>query len=531
MKFLILLTALSLANYLSAQTNADILIRNGRILDGTGNSWRYGDVAIKDGKILKIGNLTNINASKIIDAKGMIVSPGFIDVHTHIEGDELKTPTADNFIHDGVTTVVTGNCGSSNTDIKKYLQKIDSIKLSINVATLIGHNDVRKAVMGTANRKATEDELKKMESIVEDAMKNGAVGFSTGLIYIPGAYSNTDEVLRLAKVAARYKGIYASHMRDEGDSVVPAINEALYIGKEANMPVEISHFKLSGQQNWGRSKETVPMIIKAREEGIDVTIDQYPYTASSTNLGTLLPDEILADGQDSLNARLSKPEVRKYVREYMLTKLKKRKLKHFSYPVVAYYRADTTFNGKSIEQVNLMMHRKHKAKYETETVMDMMQKGGAGMVFHGMGDEDVERIMKYPFNMFASDAGIRVWGQGSPHPRGYGTNARVLSEYVRDKKIISLEEAIRRMTSLPAQKFGFNDRGLLKEGYAADILIFNENEVQDISTYDKPHAYSKGFKYVIVNGQTVVEDEKHLGTRSGKALYGPGTNIRLTFYD
>jgi N-acyl-D-amino-acid deacylase len=243
----------------------------------------------------------------------------------------------------------------------------------------------------------------------------------------------------------------------------------------------------------------------------------------------LIPDEILSDGQDSINARLSRPETRKYITSYMLAKLKKRKLRHFSYPVVAFYRADTTLNGKSIEQVNKAMHRKHKAKYETQTVMDMMQKGGASMVFHGMSDGDVERIMQYPFNMFASDASIRVWGQGSPHPRGYGTNARVLSEYVRNKKIISLEEAIRRMTSLPAQKFSLNDRGLLKVGYAADILIFNENEVQDLSTYDKPHAYSTGFKYVIVNGQIVVEDEKHLGTRSGKALYRTGTSIQLTF--
>ena len=518
MKFLALLTGLCTFSFLSAQTHVDILIKNGRILDGTGNSWRYGDIAIKDGRIFKIGNLSDILASKTIDAKRMIVCPGFIDVHTHIEGDEIKTPTADNFIHDGVTTVITGNCGSSNRDIKKYLQKIDSVKLSINVATLIGHNDVRKAVMGTANRPATEEELQKMKEIVEQGMKDGAVGFSTGLIYIPGTYSTTNEILQLAKVAAKYHGVYTSHMRDEGDSVVQAINEALYIGKEANMPVEISHFKLSGQQNWGRSKETVLMITTARKEGIDVTIDQYPYTASSTNLGTLLPDEILADGQDSINARLARPEVRKSVTSYMLGRLKKRRLKHFSYPVVAYYKADTAFNGKSIEQVNLLLHRKHKAREETETVMDMVQKGSASMVFHGMGDEDVKRIMQYPFNMPASDAGIRVFGQGSPHPRGYGTNARILGKYVREEKILTLEEAIRRMTSMPAQKFGLTDRGLLREGYAADILIFDENEVEDLSTYERPHAFSKGFKYVIVNGQLVVEDEMHLGTRSGVAL-------------
>jgi N-acyl-D-amino-acid deacylase len=505
-----------------AQTNADILIKNGKIIDGAGNSWYYGDVAVKDGRILKVGKFQNITAAKIIDAKGMIVCPGFIDVHTHIEGDELKNPTADNFILDGVTTVVTGNCGASNVDIKKYMQRIDSVRLSVNVATLIGHNDVRKAVMGTANRPPTEAEMDQMEAIVERGMKDGAVGFSTGLIYIPGTYASTDEVLRLAKVAARYKGVYASHMRDEGDSVTQAIEEALHIGREAGMPVEISHFKLSGQQNWGRSRETLPMIVRAREDGIDVTIDQYPYTASSTSLSTLLPDEVLADGADSIVARLKRPEVRKYITAYMLGRLKKRKLKHLGYAVIAFYKADTSYNGKSIEQVNLLLHRKHKARYEAETVMDMMEKGGASMVFHGMSDEDVERIMRYPFNMFASDASIRIYGQGAPHPRGYGTNARILARYVREKKLMPLEEAIRRMSSLPAQKFGLSGRGLLREGYAADILVFDEKEVQDLSTYEQPHAYSRGFMYVIVNGQVVVAEGKHLGTRSGISLRSGG---------
>jgi N-acyl-D-amino-acid deacylase len=522
MKSFFLLALLFCMARSQAQVSADILITNGRVLDGTGNSWYYANVAIKDGRIIRIGNTNGITATKTIDAKGMIVAPGFIDVHTHIEGNETKNPTANNFILDGVTTVVTGNCGASNVDVKKYFARLDSIKLSINVATLIGHNDVRKAVMGTANRTPTEEELKKMESLVEQAMKDGAVGFSTGLIYIPGTYSTTEEVLRLAKVAAGYKGVYASHMRDEGDSVTQAIEEALYIGKEARMPVEISHFKLSGQQNWGRSKETVAMIEKARRDGIDVTIDQYPYTASSTSLSTLLPDEILADGQDSINARLQRPEVRNYVSAYMIKKMKKRKLKHFSYPVVAFYGADTTMNGKSIEEVNTVLGRKHKAAYEAQTIMDMMQKGGASMVFHGMGDEDVKRIMQYPFNMFASDASIRILGQGAPHPRGYGTNARVLSKYVRDENVLSLEEAVRRMTSLPAQKFGLTDRGLLREGFAADILIFDPATVQDLSTYETPHAYSTGFEYVLVNGVLVVENGKHSGARSGKTLLGKG---------
>jgi N-acyl-D-amino-acid deacylase len=501
-----------------AQQTADVIIKNGRILDGTGNSWRYGDIAIKNGKILKLGDCAGITAAKTIDAANMIVSPGFIDVHTHIEGDEQKNPTANNFIMDGVTTVVTGNCGSSRVDIKRYFEQLDSTRLSINVATLIGHNDVRKAVMGTANRKPTEEEQLKMDSIVEQAMKDGAVGLSTGLIYIPGTYAETNEIVRLAKVAARYKGVYASHMRDEGDSVTQAIDEALLIGREAHMPVEISHFKLSGQQNWGRSKETVAMINRAREEGIDVTIDQYPYTASSTSLSTLLPDELLADGTDSIKARLQRPEVREYVYEYIKGKLKKRKLKHLSYAYVAYYKADTTLNGKNIEEINRIKGRKHKVKQEAETVMDMMMEGGAGMVFHGMSDEDVKRIMQYPFNMFASDASIRIFNQGAPHPRGYGTNARVLSKYVRDEKVLSLEEAVRRMTSMPAQKFGLKDRGLLKEGMAADILVFDEKQVKDLSTYEKPHAYSTGFTYVFVNGQLVVDNGQHLGTRSGMTL-------------
>lgn len=509
-------------NHSSSQTIADIIIRNGRIIDGTGNSWFYGNVSVKDGRIIKVGRLDNITATKIIDANGFIIAPGFIDVHTHIEGDEFRNPTANNFILDGVTTVVTGNCGASNVDIRKYLWRIDSLKPSINIATIIGHNDVRKAVMGSTNRLPTEEEMIRMESLIHEAMKGGAVGFSTGLIYIPGTYSKTEEIVRLAKVASAYGGIYASHMRNEGDSIVQAIEEALHIGKEAKTPVQISHFKLSGQQNWGRSNETVSLIIKARQEGLDVTIDQYPYTASSTGLSTMLPDELLADGQDSIKARLQRTEVKKHAIDYILKNLNKRKLKHFDYAMVAYHRADTTYNGKSIEQINLLKGRKHKAKEEAETIIDLMLAGGASMVFHGMSEEDVKRIMQYPFNMFASDASIRIFGQGAPHPRGYGTNARVLSKYVREEKVLTLEDAIRRMTSLPAQKFQLPDRGLLREGYAADIIIFDEKEVQDLSTFEKPHAYSRGFKYVIVNGEVVVENEKHLGTRSGKALHGSG---------
>ena len=500
----------------------EILIRNGKIIDGTGNSWYYGDIAVNTGKIVEIGKQLNYSAGKTIDASGLMVAPGFIDVHTHLEEDETKDPMAQNFIYDGVTTCITGNCGLSNTDIAKYLGFIDSLKLSVNVATLVGHNDVRKSVMGRANRDATSEEQQRMEDIVDKAMKDGAMGLSTGLIYIPGTFTKTPEITGLAKVVAKHHGVYATHMRDEADSITQAIGEALTIGREANISVEISHFKLSGQQNWGRSKETLELIKKAREEGIDVTIDQYPYTASSTSVSTLIPDEILADGQDSIKARLLRPDIKKYVIDEMLRKLKKRRLKHFSYVVVAYHQPDTSYNGKSIETINRMKGRKHKAKAEAETIIDIMINGGASAVFHGMSEDDVKRIMQYPFNMVASDASIRVLNAGMPHPRGYGTNARVLAKYVRQEKVISLEEAVRRMTSLPAQKFQLEERGMLKKGFAADIVIFDENKVIDLSTFEKPHAYSEGFFYILVNGKLTVDNKKHNGTRAGKALYGPG---------
>jgi N-acyl-D-amino-acid deacylase len=515
MKFLV---ALLLISFVNPDTNVDVIIRNGKILDGTGNSWYYGDVAIKDGRIVKIGKLTNLAASREINAAGMFVSPGFIDVHTHIEGDETTNPGASNFIYDGVTSVVTGNCGSSVVDFYKYFKLLDSLKPAINVASLIGHNDVRKAVMGTANREPTAEELTKMKSLVDQGMKAGAVGFSTGLIYIPGTYAKTNEVVELAKVASSYNGVYASHIRDEADSVVYAINEALLVGREAKMPVEISHFKLSGQQNWGRSDETLAIVKEARKQGLDVTIDQYPYTASSTSLSTLLPDWVLSDGQDSIKQRLQVPEIRKSVIEYMQRRLHRRKLKHFSFAMVASFKEDSTLNGKSIEEINLIKGKKHKAAAEAETIVEMMEQGGAGMVFHGMSEADVKNIMKYPFNMFASDASIRIFNKGVPHPRGYGTNARVLAKYVRDEKVISLEEAIRRMTSLPAQKFHLKDRGLLKEGYAADILVFNDQEVQDMSTFEKPHQYTKGFKYVLVNGTVTIDDGIQNQLRNGKTL-------------
>lgn len=502
-----------------AQQKADIIIRNVRIVDGTGNPWYRGDIAVRGDRIAAMGDLRGWLGTINIEGNGQIAAPGFIDVHTHIEGDEAENPLATNFIYDGVTSVIAGNCGSGHIEVEKYYRWLDSLKLSVNVGTLLGQNDIRRAIMGRANRPATEKEMLQMDSITHKAMQEGALGLSTGLIYIPGSYTPTEEIVRLAKIVAGYEGVYATHMRSEGDSIVSAINEALHIGRQAGIPVEISHFKVSGQQNWGRSKETLAMVEAARREGLDVTIDQYPYTASSTSLSTLFPDWALADGQDSIRARLAKPAMRDSIKNLMKQSLAKRGLQHWSYAVVAWYTADSSYNGKSIEEINSMLKRPHTTNAEAELICLMMEKGGASMVFHGMSEEDVQYIMKYPFNMFASDASIRIFGKGNPHPRGYGTNARVLGRYVRELEVLSLEEAIRRMSSLPAQRFRLFDRGLLREGMAADILVFDEKTVNDLSTFDKPHQYSTGFSYVIVNGKITLEKGTHTGTRNGTILY------------
>ncbi len=498
----------------------DLLISNGRIIDGTGNSWYYGDVAVKAGRIVKIGKIKG-EATRVIDASGMIVSPGFIDVHTHIETSDLKIPTANNFIHDGVTTVVTGNCGSSNIDIGKYFHKLDSAKLSINVASLIGHNSVRKAVMGESMRDPSPLEQQQMEQRIAEAMEAGAVGFSTGLIYVPGTYSKTGEVVGLAKIAAGFSGIYASHMRDEGDHVLEAIDEALQVGREASIPVEISHFKVTYKPNWGKSVETIARIEKARMEGIDVTIDQYPYVASSTTLNSVVPTWVFSGGNDSMLYRLKTPEIRQKIKKEMTARLRNKKLKSYAYAVVANYEPDSTYNGKNIAEINKIKGRKPTAMNEAETILDMIVHGRVQMVFFSMNEDDLKRILQYPFNMIASDAGISEHGATKPHPRGYGTNARVLGKYVREEKTITLEDAIRRMTSLPARKFQLRDRGILQEGMAADIVIFDEKTVADLSTYNNPHAYSTGFRYVIVNGIPTLDQGKHNGTRNGMIIKGP----------
>lgn len=504
----------------SAPASADILIKNGRVVDGAGNSWFKADIAIRGGNIIAIGALPNLPATRTIDAANQIVAPGFIDVHGHIEFGLFETPTTDNYIHDGVTTVITGNCGGSADDLGEFFTRINTTGTSINVASLVGHNTVRRQTMGLANRAASEADIAKMQSLVESAMKAGAVGISTGLIYLPGVYSNTDEVVALSRAAAKYNGVYASHIRNEGSKVTEAINEALNVGRAAKMPVQISHFKVSAPANWGRSRETLALIEGARREGIDVTIDQYPYTASSTSLGIMLPDWAREGGEKAVVLRITSEVTRPKIAAEILATARQSKRADFSYAVVARYAPDPTLNGKSIKAINILKGRADTMEAGVETVLDLLTKGEAQMVYHGMSEDDVAYFMAYPFNMIGGDGGVQN-GKGMPHPRSYGTNARVLARYVREQKIIGLEEAIRRMTSLAAQKFQLKDRGLLREGFAADIVIFDEKTVQDRATFENPHQFSTGFSHVLVNGKVVLADGKHSGVRGGVALRGP----------
>ncbi|HEX6650170.1 MAG TPA: amidohydrolase family protein, partial [Pyrinomonadaceae bacterium] len=420
---------------------------------------------------------------------------------------------------------VTGNCGGSVTDVAEFLGRINQQPLAVNLATLIAHGSVRRKAMGLDDRAPTPEELKQMESIVEQAMKDGAVGLSTGLIYVPGTYAKTDEIVALARVAAKYNGLYATHMRNEGDKVVDAIRESISIGEQAGLSVEISHFKISNKKLWGQSPVTIGLVREARARGLTVTVDQYAYTASSTSLDSRLPAWLRAGGLQESKKRLADKATRERVINEVKDNLKKSGFKDFSYAVVASYGPDKSFNGKSIAEITKQVKQKSDVTSQIEQMLEMFEAGGAGMVYHSMGEDDVKRIMQEPFTMIASDAGVRQVDDSVPHPRGYGNNARVLGHYVRELKLISLEDAIRKMTSLPAQTFGFRDRGLIREGLAADIVIFDENTIIDQATFDKPHQFPLGISNVLVNGTPVFENNQMTSARSGVALRGPGYQL------
>ena len=493
----------------------DVLIRHGRIVDGSGNPAFFADVAIRDGRLAAIGKISG-EAALEIDAKGLVVAPGFIDVHTHAEEiDDL--PLGENFVRMGVTTLVLGNCGSSALDVASFFQRLEATNISPNVATLIGHGTVRGKVMGGSfMRPPTAEELEKMKGMVEQGMKDGAVGLSTGLIYLPGTFAKTEEIIELAKVAARYDGIYASHMRDEGHEIFDALNELFRIAREAGIRAEVSHLKLSGKSNWGQTEKVLAAIEAARAGGLDITQDQYTYTASSTGLSQLVPEQWREGGR--FKERLAVAADKAKLVAEMKEKLRKGGREDYAYAVIASYRHNPALNGLNLVEAARKARGSDSLDDQIELVLDIQLHNGASGIFHGIDEEDLQQFLRHPNTMFASDSGVRKFKDGVPHPRGYGNNARVLARYVREFKLLRLEDAVRRMTSLPAATFRLKDRGLLREGGWADVVVFDPAKVQDEATFSDPHHYATGFEWLLVNGVPVVKHDTHTGARPGRTL-------------
>lgn len=495
----------------------DVVIAGGTLIDGTGVAPREADVAISGGRIVRIGAVDRSAARETIDATGLVVAPGFVDVHTHAD-DLSDRPLADNYVRMGVTTIVAGNCGGSAIDVAEALSRVRQVGASLNFATLVGHNTVRRAVMGTAARPPTPVELSKMKGLVWKAMADGAVGFSTGLQYVPGTYAGTAEIVELARVAATTGGLYASHMRNEGTALEQAVQETIRVGEASGARVQISHLKVDSPSRWGASGNALELIDAARARGVSVNADQYAYTAASSGLAIRFPAWALEGGAPRVKERLNHPATWARIKGEMRELLAERGLTDLSFATVAAYAADPSLNGLTMKEVAGRLMGADSADAQLEAARLMLLNGGASMVYHLMSDEDVVRIMRHPHVGVASDSSVLLAGEGVPHPRGYGNTVRVLGEYVRQRRVISLEEAVRKMTSLPAAHFRFAGRGVLRTGHAADVVIFDPQRVADRATFEDPHQYAAGVPWVLVNGVVVVRNGEHTRARPGQVL-------------
>ena len=524
----------------------DYIIRNALIIDGSGQPGCKADVAVADGKIAALG-VVNGEAGRIIDGSGLILAPGFIDIHSHTDAGLFVDPRAESKITQGVTLEVCGNCGESSapcldetgraelnswrerhgieenwSTVGEFLSAYEKRQIGLNILTLVGHCNLRAAVVGLADRKATPEEIAKMRQLAAESMQQGAFGISTGLIYAPSCFADTDELIEITMGVQPYGGIYASHIRDERDKMVDAVNEAISIGREAGVSVEISHHKACGSSNWGLVKKTLEIIQAARDEGIDVNADQYPYTASATSLSALLPHWAHDGGNKALLERV------KHQRALLLDYLNRSSSSgefgssgEWSSVLISSVRTDKNRNceGKSIAQIAEI-----RKKSGAETVLDLLEEEEAGiaMVQFAMCEEDVETVMRSPNTMIGSDSSTRAitgkFVSGKPHPRAFATFVRVLAHYVREKNIIPLEVGIRKMTGLPASKLGLKDRGTIGVGNWADIVVFDADTIKDTATYENPHQQAIGIKYVFVNGKLAVEHGKLTGELAGKII-------------
>jgi len=521
------------------------LIKNVKILDGAGNPWKFGDVAIEGDTIAKVGNISESEADNIIDGKGLYLSPGFIDIHTHSESILFQDGRAHAHLLQGVTTNVLGQCGSSpfpmNEKRKKTIDKSDldvtwestgdfikqfqNKKLSINAVPVVGQGAIRHCVMGYEPDKPTEEQMDQMKALLKESMESGCFGVSTGLIYTPSAYADTDELVELTKVISEYDGIYFSHIRGENDFVLDSINEALTIGKKADVAVQISHLKAMGKHMWGKSVEILKLIDNARDEGVDVTFDQYPYKASATGLAAILPPWAHQGGATEMRKRLADSKMRDKLKQDIINGVDGwisfyKGVGFENILITDTKKTDKSIVGKTIAEIA----NDRNDDNPFNTCFDILQNyiGRVSIVYFTISDEDIERIMKHPLMMVGSDSSARPidgpFTSGLPHPRTYGSFVTILSTYVREKGVLTLEEAIRKMTSSSAFKLGLTDRGLIVPGMKADLVLFNLDEVSTKSTYTDPIQFPTGIEKVFVNGTLAVDNGKHTNKFAGKVL-------------
>lgn len=513
------------------QTEFDLILADGTVMDGSGSPGFSADVGFRDGLIAEVGDLSGRTASDRIDVAGLVVSPGFIDPHTHSRGAIFDIPTADNFVRQGVTTLVEGNDGSSPLDLGRWFDSLTAAGgTGPNFAMFVGHGAIRGDVLGTADRAPTASELARMTERVEDAMRAGALGLSTGLFYLPGSFADTEEVIELARAAAAHGGIYISHMRNEDERVFESMEETIRIGRDAGIPVQVTHHKIGAWRNFGRASESIEMIEAAREAGVDITFDQYPYTASSTSLSAIIPRWAQEAGR--LAERLDDPATRRRIVDDMTDWIEMRfggdpskiQLVSCSFDESLAQTFPPDLAGATLAEI--LAARDIEGPFSTaDLILEIDQAGGCGAIFHGFDEDDVRTLMQSEYGMIGSDGSLVHFGRASPHPRGYGTFPRVLGRYARDLGIISLPEAVRRMTSAPADRLGFADRGRIEVGLVADVTVFDPATVLDRATFDDPHQYPAGIPHVFVAGEAVVRDGVVTGARPGVILRGPGARV------
>jgi N-acyl-D-aspartate/D-glutamate deacylase len=510
----VLFLALSLLAPANAPIEADFILRGATVYDGTANPGRKIDVALRGDRIVAVGSFETKGKPRVIDCTDLVIAPGFIDLHTHSDVPIVEAGTRANlnYLMQGVTTIVTGNCGAGPVDVAEYYKKIEDHKPGTNVAHQIPHNDLRRSVMGNVNRVPTVDELAKMKDLVERDMKDGAWGLSTGLYYIPGSYAKTDELVELAKVVSAHGGFYASHMRDEGAGLLISVRETLEIGKRAELPVHISHLKAFSKRGWGKAGDAIGLIEKARENGQAVTADQYPYVASSTSLAAdVIPTKYREGTQKDLVARFDDPEVgpkmRKGIEELLADTNDGKNIR------IARYAHKPEWQGKDLAAL-----AKQEKKSLLDMVIDIERNGGAQIVNFSMQDEEVRLIMKQPFVATASDGSARVEDETVPHPRNYGCFPRKIGRFAIEDKVISLEQAIRSASGLPADILHLPQRGYIKEGNFSDIVVFDPKTFRDTATFEKPHQHATGVRWLFVNGVLSVADGKFTDELAGRAL-------------